>query len=45
MHVDRLAAPIDVDESTWYMGDDCVIVALEKARSGAWDEIGDRALK
>ena len=45
LHVDRLTAPIDVDESTWYMGDDCVIMALEKARSGAWDEIGDRALK
>ena len=45
LHVDRLTAPIDVDESTWDMGDDCVVMALEKARSGAWDEIGDRALK
>ena len=38
LNVDRLTAPIDVDESTWYMGDDCVICALEGG--GDWDGSG-----
>ena len=34
LNVDRLTAPIDVDESTWYMGDDRVIVRARKLDRG-----------
>jgi len=38
-----LFAAVDVDASTWYRDGNTVVVALEKARGGRWDDLAKGA--